>query len=187
MKENTNPLDNIRIASPCGADWGKMYGSERKRFCAECKLNVYNISEMTREEAENLIIRSEGRLCLRIFRRMDGTVLTQNCPVGWARVKRRLSRMRTAVFGIVGGFVAGVFGMAGMRALGEFTDQKEVPERFYESTGGFDRGQVSNLPEAKSEISRDRKTNGTRGAVVGRVEKIATMEQSIHMDPFRTP
>jgi hypothetical protein len=124
MKENTNPLDNIKIASPCSADWNKMYGSERKRFCAECKLNVYNISEMTQEEAENLIIRSEGRLCLRIFRRADGTVITRNCPVGWARVKRRLSMVRTAVFGIVGGFIAGVFGLVGMRGLEELTGRK---------------------------------------------------------------
>jgi hypothetical protein len=41
MKESTNPLDKIKIASPCGANWDEMYGSERKRFCAECKLNVY--------------------------------------------------------------------------------------------------------------------------------------------------
>lgn len=157
MKENTNPLDNIRIASPCGADWNKMYGSERKRFCAECKLNVYNISEMTQDEAENLIIRSEGRLCLKIFRRADGTVLSQNCPVGWARVKRRLTMARTAVFGIVGGFVAGVFGLGALRSLEAFVDHRDDPvqQRLASGDGvsfGLSDGMVSNTPMIKAEI-----------------------------------
>lgn len=81
----TDPLKNIRVAAPCPADWNEMYGDERKRFCSECKLNVYNLSGMTRREAERLIVNAEGRLCVRFFRRADGTVLTKNCPVGWAR------------------------------------------------------------------------------------------------------
>jgi len=52
MKKFTNPLDNVRVASRCSADWNEMYGSERKCFCADCKLNVYNLSDMTRDQAE---------------------------------------------------------------------------------------------------------------------------------------
>jgi hypothetical protein len=136
MREITNPLDNIKIASPCGADWSKMYGSDRKRFCAECKLNVYNISEMTQVEAENFILRSEGRLCLRIHRRGDGTVITQDCPVGWARVKRRASLVYKAAVGLAAGFIAAVFGIGALRGLdsisgqetGETVSVKEVDE-----------------------------------------------------------
>ena len=40
MSNFTNPLDNIRIASPCSANWDEMFGDERKRFCGDCKLNV---------------------------------------------------------------------------------------------------------------------------------------------------
>ena len=83
MNKYTNPLNSVRIASPCSADWNKMYGSERKRYCSECKLNVYNLSDMSQREAENFLINSEGRVCLRVFRRKDGTVLTKDCPVGW--------------------------------------------------------------------------------------------------------
>lgn len=103
----SNPLDNIKVASPCSQDWDAMIGSERKRYCGECKLNVYNLSGMTRNEAENLLQNSEGRLCVRFFRRADGTVLTQDCPVGWRAVKVRMTKMATAfaslIFGLIGG------------------------------------------------------------------------------------
>lgn len=108
MKRFTNPLDNIRVASPCKSNWGEMYGNERKRFCAECKLNVYNLSDMTRFEAENLLMNSEGRLCVRFFRRTDGTVLTKDCPVGWKAVRMRVSKTAAAVFSIIAGFLGGI-------------------------------------------------------------------------------
>jgi hypothetical protein len=108
MNRFTSPLGNIRVASPCSANWDEMYGSERKRFCAGCKLNVYNLSDMTRQEAENLIVSSEGRLCVRLFRRADGTILTKNCPVGWQAVKRRVSRVAAAAFSVVAGFFGGI-------------------------------------------------------------------------------
>lgn len=43
MQHYTNPLDSVRIASPCSSDWNAMYGNERMRFCSECKLNVYKV------------------------------------------------------------------------------------------------------------------------------------------------
>lgn len=109
MRNFTNPLDNIHIASPCPANWDEMFGDDRKRHCGSCKLNVYNLSDMTRREAEDLLINSEGRLCVRFFRRADGTILTKNCPVGWAAVKHRVSRVATAVFSMVIGLFGGVF------------------------------------------------------------------------------
>lgn len=109
MRNFTNPLDNIHVASPCSANWDEMFGNDRKRFCGECNLNVYNLSNLTRREAENLLINSEGRLCVRFFRRADGTVLTKNCPVGWQAVKQRVSRLTTAVFSMVAGLFSGIF------------------------------------------------------------------------------
>lgn len=107
MKES--PLNNIKIASPCSADWNAMSGDNTKRFCGECKLNVYNLSGMSKTEAENLLIESEGRLCVRFYRRNDGTILTQDCPVGWAKVKKNISRAATAVFSLIIGLFAGLF------------------------------------------------------------------------------
>jgi len=108
MSRFDSPLNNIKIASPCSADWQGMYGNERKRFCGECKLNVYNISGMTRSEAENLLEQSEGRLCVRYYRRADGTILTTDCPVGWARIKRRAGLIATAALSMIVSFLAGL-------------------------------------------------------------------------------
>jgi hypothetical protein len=86
-----------------------MYGDDRKRFCADCKLNVYNLSGMSRDEAEALILKAEGRLCVRFYKRRDGSVITQDCPVGWARVKQRVRIYATAAFSMVMALLSGVF------------------------------------------------------------------------------
>jgi hypothetical protein len=109
MSNFDNPLKNIRIASPCSANWDEMYGNERKRFCGDCKLNVYNLSGMSRKEAEDLIRNSEGRLCVRFYRRTDGCIITQDCPVGWAKVKQRVRAATTAVFSLLLGLFSGLF------------------------------------------------------------------------------
>jgi hypothetical protein len=88
-------VHDVRVASPCKADWDKMTGDERVRFCHACKLNVYNISEMTTDEAEKLIIEKEGRLCIRMYRRKDGTLLNMDCPIG------KLTKRFNAAFGAV--------------------------------------------------------------------------------------
>ncbi len=107
MSKFTHPLKNISVASPCSQDWNAMIGGERKRYCGDCKLNVYNLSGMSRTEAENLLSNSEGRLCVRFYQRADGSVLTQDCPVGWRAVKARMTKMATAfaslIFGLIGG------------------------------------------------------------------------------------
>jgi hypothetical protein len=71
-----------------------MSGDERVRFCGECRKNVYNLSEMSREQAEQLVREKEGDLCVRFYRRKDGTVLTSDCPVGVRR--RRVRRVGLA-------------------------------------------------------------------------------------------
>jgi hypothetical protein len=75
-----------------------MTGDNRVRHCQECKLNVYNLSEMTRSEAERLIAGREGRLCVRFYRRADGTILTRDCPWGFRVMVRRVSRVAGAAF-----------------------------------------------------------------------------------------
>jgi len=101
------PLRNVKVASPCPADWDAMYGNERVRFCSECKLNVYNLSGMRKVDAERLLASVEGRLCVRYYRRPDGTILTKDCPVGLAAARQRAIRLATAVAGIVIGLFTG--------------------------------------------------------------------------------
>ena len=115
MRQGKNPLDNIRVAAPCSTGWDSMVGTERVRFCGQCNLNVYNLSAMTKAEAEHLIAQTEGRLCVRYYQRTDGTILTKNCPVGLRALKRRLSRVATASASAVISFFAGIFAVAGLR------------------------------------------------------------------------
>lgn len=51
---------------------------------------------MTRREAEALLREKEGQLCARLYRRADGTILTENCPVGLRVIGRRVSRVAGA-------------------------------------------------------------------------------------------
>ena len=91
-------LADIRIALPCPADWKKMIGDERVRHCAECNLNVYNLSAMTEREISQLMAANQGRrLCSRFYRRTDGTILTQDCPWSLRMMARKASRIASAV------------------------------------------------------------------------------------------
>src|SRR3954468_18948732 len=93
-------LDRIEIASPCSASWEEMEGDQRVRFCEHCKLNVYNLSEMPRSEAEAFMHERTGRTCVRLYRRADGTVLTRDCPVGVRALRQRLVRAVAALAGL---------------------------------------------------------------------------------------
>lgn len=88
----------MRVASPCSVGWESMSGDERMRHCHSCRLDIYNTAEMTQKEVETLIRNREGRLCIRLYRRYDGTVLTKDCPVGLRAVRKRASKFVSAVF-----------------------------------------------------------------------------------------
>ena len=78
-------LPNIRVASPCPADWNAMIGDSRVRACATCKKNVFNLSAMTRADAESLIRETNGDLCAQYWQRKDGTILLADCTVQGVR------------------------------------------------------------------------------------------------------
>jgi hypothetical protein len=70
-----------------------MEGDDRVRFCSLCQQAVYDVSALSRAEAEALIEGTSERVCLRLFRRADGMVMTRDCPVGVLRAaRRRLAR-----------------------------------------------------------------------------------------------
>lgn len=94
-------INNVRIASPCHVGWEKMAGDARKRFCESCSLNVYNVAEMTEDEVSAMITRTEGRVCARIYRRADGTIITRDCPVGLTAYRKRVSRLAGATIAAV--------------------------------------------------------------------------------------
>lgn len=89
MGSRRQQVDGIQIASPCSMEWSQMEGDERVRFCGACRLHVYNLSAMDVEEAAQLISDASTEVCVRLYRRRDGTVLTQDCPVGRRVAVRR--------------------------------------------------------------------------------------------------
>jgi hypothetical protein len=113
-------LDRVRIASPCHASWHAMAGDDVARHCFACDKVVYNLSAMTRAEADQVLAEREGGLCVRFFQRADGTILTSDCPVGVRRTRRR----RAALAGIGAGAIA-------VAAVGAAAWQRE-PARVHE-------------------------------------------------------
>jgi hypothetical protein len=97
MPRQNDQLGRLRIAVPCQADWEGMAGDERVRHCTLCSLNVYNFAEMTRDDVRALLLRTEGRVCARLYRRADGTVITRDCPTAIRAIGRRASRIAAAV------------------------------------------------------------------------------------------
>jgi len=98
MRTEIPLLQNVRVAKPCHAAWDDMarVDGNRVRFCDGCQKRVYNLSEMGQAEAEGLLRAHEGHLCVRYYRRHDGTILTSDCPVG-LRAARDLFLTRARV------------------------------------------------------------------------------------------
>ncbi|MBS0209747.1 MAG: hypothetical protein JSS27_12425 [Planctomycetes bacterium] len=103
MKTELDVLYQVRVASRCTARWEAMTGDERVRHCAQCDLKVYDFSQLSSDEAVELLTQSEGRVCGRVYRRADGRVLTKDCPVGQlARVRARVGRVLLAAMSWLG-------------------------------------------------------------------------------------
>jgi len=102
MTREPSVLDKLRIASPCSASWEQMDGTDRVRYCEQCGKNVYNLSAMSRSEAEMLVAGPGPLPCVRFYRRRDGTILTGDCPVGQRRIKRRRAFLTAAPVFVLG-------------------------------------------------------------------------------------
>lgn len=71
-------LQQVQIAQPCPADWNAMTGDVQTRFCAACKKAVHDLSQMTSAQAQSLLDRTDGNVCVRITRTMDGRIVTRD-------------------------------------------------------------------------------------------------------------
>lgn len=124
-------LENLRVASPCPAKWEDMIGDERVRFCGSCAKNVYDLSAMTRSEAEGFVASRSERsedVCVTFRRRADGRVLTSDCPVGLRR-RRRFGLGVVAFAAIAGAAVyAGVIDPEPCGTRGKLERQAPAPK-----------------------------------------------------------
>lgn len=138
----------LKIASPCHEKWEAMAPvgeGDRQRHCAACKLNVFNIKELTEAEVRAMLMKAEGRVCGRIYRRKDGTVLTKDCPTGVAALRKRaMAALMMAA--------ALVLGLVGLR----IGSKRDCPTS---SDSWFDRTVGARFYEVREEL-RDTKTFG---------------------------
>src|SRR5262249_41829493 len=114
-------LDQIAVADPCPVSWDERRGNERVRFCERSQKTVYTLSEMTAAAAAALVEASQDRLCIQLFRRRDGTLVTSDSTTGWRwnlfkRLRRRMA-WATSLFALV--FLSGCpMGGGNMRGAG---------------------------------------------------------------------
>ena len=82
-----------------------MNGDERIRYCDGCHKHVYNLSAMTRTEAERLVCESAGSLCVRFARAEDGVLQTleYRAPVAKGRGWRFWTAVSTCAAALVAG------------------------------------------------------------------------------------
>jgi len=82
-----------------------MNGDDQVRFCGSCEKNVFDISSLSADAAVELIREKQGKICIQIYRRRDGTVLTDDCPKGLQRLRQGFVRKVACVvaaFGFLG-------------------------------------------------------------------------------------
>ena len=163
-------LSAIRVASPCTVDWNVMTpvdDADRVRHCGSCKKNVYNLSSMTRDEAETLLLAKEGRMCVRYFQRNDGTILLKDCMVPASAVKKRL---------IAAGAAALLATASGAALLSRTTDDRSMAATIVSPTSEEirDKVEISNgedpPPPAPVEML----------PVLGHVDPLAAPEHEFH-------
>jgi hypothetical protein len=136
MTDKPFSLDIIDVASPCTADWEKMNGTDQVRRCGQCALNVYHLSNMTRAEAETLLLEHEGRICVRFYRRADGTVLTRDCPIGLQAIRRQLARLVAGVAAMIVFLVGGIaVGFGGSQSKLKLEDENLAPIELFGESG----------------------------------------------------
>ena len=140
-------LDQVKVASPCKAEWNDMVGDARVRFCLSCEKNVYNLSEMNREDAEALLRERMGNeLCVRFYQRADGTILTQDCPEGVT--KKRRKKLALAIAG------AGAMAAAAVTMFAKSTCTRTMGAVAYQGEPSVMMGDVGPAPtEVKGEVA----------------------------------
>lgn len=168
-------MKSAEIAAPCSANWDQMTGDDKMRFCSECKLHVVSAAAMTDEEVLAALQRAvQGEeVCMKIYRRADGTFLTKDCPVGVQRLRERaahaLHRARQAAryaAGWLSGLLAMMLSCAAVAAPGG--QSKSGPDSGTGSSNG-NSTECGGKPKWHSNIKADtpsNKQNGNGGIAV---------------------
>lgn len=96
-------LDSLSVASPCPVSWDSMSPSksDNVRFCGQCSKYVYDISSMSRIDAEEFLECRSGRVCITYYQRSDGRIMTDDCPAKFRAIRKRYRQMVSFIVGLV--------------------------------------------------------------------------------------
>ena len=81
----------FEITSPCTEDWDAMLGNDRIRFCSHCQRSVHDLSQLNRKQIRRLILKSNGRLCVRY------SAVNPKPPATPARVLYKIGRRTSMI------------------------------------------------------------------------------------------
>lgn len=100
-------LERVTVATPCPVAWDDMVGDERVRHCRHCDQQVFDTAAMTTAEVEALIaqVRAGARVCGRLHRRPDGTLITRDCADA-RRARLRAARRLVAMSAVSAAAIA---------------------------------------------------------------------------------
>lgn len=116
------PIDKFQPTSPCPVSWEDMSGSSRVKFCDRCSQHVYDVRNLSLEQAQELVVKMEGSSKISFYRRADGKFQIKDCPVGAEEKKQRRVKIAMAVT-----LVGASIGILIVAALTRPTQQVELP------------------------------------------------------------
>ena len=128
----TIALHSIQVAAPCTASWAAMQGDDRVRHCGDCNKSVFNLSAMPEAEAAALMAaNTDGELCVRFYRRADGTVMTSDCSTSARAYTRRTLRKLPVMAGAA---------LLAMSAAGASADEPKTAPQKHEAAATMTMG-----------------------------------------------
>lgn len=109
MADRDDALDRMHIASPCPADWSRMRGDDASRVCGLCQRRVHDLAALSEERVARLVrrVRRGEVVCVRLYRRADGKVMTADC-------EHRRREQRRGVYALIAGAVFGFLALVGL-------------------------------------------------------------------------
>lgn len=162
--EKKREIDSLAIDLPCPIPWTHMKGDDKIRRCDVCDLNVHNLSAMTEVEIGEFLEANAGvRICVNMFKRPDGTIVTDRCPAGLRVLRNRARKLYRAV----AGFVA----LAVASAAPAFSQQKNAVNEKTDATK-----QCQNSPEWEAALSSFRR--GKMDAAICQFKTLAQKDTS---------
>jgi hypothetical protein len=173
-------LRQVRVASPCKASWDEMKGDDQVRFCGRCEKNVYDLSALNADQAEALLAERNESMCVRFYRRNDGTILTSDCPVG----KRKRFWRRAATSAVAAGMAAVGLTMLGAQTVTVTMGEIEYVPQTTMELGKYDFEHAASL-RASERALLDHRIAVTEAALsmATSADERAAMQQ--HLDELR--